>query len=305
MKAVMPGFVHQQKRVVPPAGFLALTVLALATPGLAGGKPTLPEIAACPTAGTETAKVTKVDDRLDLALADGRSLQLVGLDPPQATKEQPDLALRARDSLAARVGAGINFLPLSATPDRWGRIPAFVFFPGQDAPQAADYLLSQGFARYMPTPEAHACRSAFLGAEAKARTAQRGLWRDPYYAIIAATNRAAFADKAASNVIVEGPLAAVTSTGFRTTLDFAPRREHAFSVTILQRNVAIFERSGLDFHALIGRTLRVRGLLDLRFGPQIELSSTDAIELITNEQKQGSVDRRSESNATPPPTRNP
>jgi hypothetical protein len=44
--------------------------------------------------------------------------------------------------------------------------------------------------------------------------------------------------------------------------------------------VKIFEQAGFDFEALIGRRLRVRGLLDLRFGPQIEISSADEIELI-------------------------
>ncbi len=153
----------------------------------------------------------------------------------------------------------------------------------------------------MPVPEAHACRAAFLAAEAKARRAKLGLWRDPYYAIIEATNRTAFADKAATNVIVEGRL-----VGVRRRPLIAPRlnsrraRDHAFSVTILQRNVAIFDRSGLDFRALIGRTLRVRGLLDLRFGPQIEISSADDIELITDGQRKGDVARQSETNAAPP-----
>lgn len=70
----------------------------------------------------------------------------------------------------------------------------------------------------------------------------------------------------------------------RTNLQFAPRHDRAFSVTILQRNVKIFEQAGFDFHALIGRRLRVRGLLDLRFGPQIEISSADEIELIPEAQ---------------------
>jgi hypothetical protein len=57
-------------------------------------------------------------------------------------------------------------------------------------------------------------------------------------------------------------------------------------VTILQRNLAIFERSGLRFDALIGRRLRIRGLLDLRFGPQIEISSPDELELIPDRTSQ-------------------
>lgn len=40
----------------------------------------------------------------------------------------------------------------------------------------------------------------------------------------------------------------------------------------------------MEFHDLVGRTLRVRGLLDLRFGPQIEIASPDEIELIPQAQ---------------------
>jgi hypothetical protein len=36
----------------------------------------------------------------------------------------------------------------------------------------------------------------------------------------------------------------------------------------------------MKFSSLIGRDLRIRGLLDMRFGPQIEIASPDAIELI-------------------------
>ncbi|MGB8276509.1 MAG: thermonuclease family protein [Methylovirgula sp.] len=288
------------------ATFLALTP-ASATSAAPAAAPAA--TSTCPTAGTQSAKVAKVDERLDIILQDGRSLHLAGLDPPQPTPDAPDFPARASDALAAMVGGGISFLPLAPTPDRWGRIPAFVFLPPrtQGAPPeaAADFLLAQGFARFMPTQEAHPCRAAFLAAEEKARRAKLGLWRDPYYAIIEATNRAAFADKAATNVIVQGRLVDVTSTGVRTSLQFAPRRDRGFSVTILQRNVAIFDRSGLDFRALIGRILRVRGLLDLRFGPHIEISSDDDIELITDGQKQGGTARQSETNAAPPPAKDP
>ncbi|MGO9134501.1 MAG: thermonuclease family protein [Methylovirgula sp.] len=277
-------------------------------PHSVGARETAPRLSTCPTVGIQQATVARVDEDLDLALADGRSLHLAGLEAPQATSQSPDLRRQARDALVAQLSGGaISFFPLSAQPDRWGRIPAFVFLSSnaQNAAPVANLLLERGFARYMPEPEAHACHSEFLAAEEKARAAKLGLWHDPFYAIIEATNRSAFADKAATNVIVEGRLVNVTSTGFRTTLEFAAQREHAFSVTILQRNVAIFERSGLKFHALIGRILRIRGLLDLRFGPQIELASTDDLELINNEQEQGAKPQQSDANVAPLPAKNP
>ena len=239
---------------------------------------------ACPQAGTSRAAVANIDERLEITLTDGRTLRLAGLEPPRPTPNAPDFDTAARDALRLRAGGEIAFVPLAQKPDRWGRIPAFVFFdaptPGAPPISAANVLLAGGFARYMPEPEARPCRTALLAAEAAARAAKLGLWRDPFYAIIAATDRDAFAERAATNVIVEGRLVAVDQGPLRTNLQFAPRRERAFSVTILKRHIKIFEQAGYDFHALIGRMLRVRGLLDLRFGPQIEISSADEIELI-------------------------
>lgn len=287
--------------------FGLMLALASALASTAGGDASA--ASACPSQGTLSGIVDRVNERLDIVLKDGRILHLAGLDPPQPTPDAPDFPARARDALAAEFSGGkITYLPLSPTPDRWNRSPAFVFLAGRAraaSASAASFLLAHGFARFMPVPEAHACRTLFLAAESEARTAKLGLWRDPYYAILAATNRAAFAERAATNVIVEGRLADVTSNRYRMTLDFAPRRERALTVTILQRNVAIFDRSGLGFRALIGRTLRIRGLLDLRFGPQIEIASADDVELITDKQEQRGTAKQSKSVAVPPPMQHP
>jgi endonuclease YncB( thermonuclease family) len=290
-------------------GFV-LSFIAWHSPAGARAAPAPPVASACPRVGTQSAAVARVDKRLDITLKDGRSLHLAGLDPPQPTPDAPDFPLRARAAFAAELAGGeISFLPLAATPDRWGRVPAFVFLPrrehGAALVSAAIFLLARGFARFMPVPEAHPCRDAFLAAEAQARGAKLGLWRDSYYTIMAATNRGAFADKGATNIIVEGRLARVTKSRFRTSLAFTPPHERGFSVTILQRNVAIFERSGLDFHALIGRTLRIRGLLDRRFGPHIEITSADDIEVITDRHIQGGIPRPSGTTAAPPPIKDP
>lgn len=270
----------------------SLLAMALALPPAGADARSAPFAGACPSAGMRNAKVAKIDERLDLTLEDGESLHLAGLDPPQPTRDSPDLPEKAQAILAKLLGAGIDFIPLASEPDRWGRMPAFVFLsakPGEAAEQLANVILAQGLARYIPVPEARPCRTEFLAAEAIARNAKIGLWRDPYYAIIQATDRAALADKAASNVLVEGHLLSIDSTRFRTTLFFTAPPTRGFSVTVMQRNVAIFERSGLNFHALIGRSFRVRGLLDMRFGPQIEISSPDEIELLPDGHSQAGV----------------
>jgi hypothetical protein len=141
-------------------------------------------------------------------------------------------------------------------------------------------LLEQGFARVVPDQHKISCDKQMMQIEGMARTAGRGLWSDPYYAVIEATDSTAFAERAGSFILAKGRLTAVRETSTRMMLIFGANRSSSLAVTILQRNVKIFEVAGLHFHDLIGQTLRVRGMLDTRFGPEIELTHPTEIELI-------------------------
>jgi endonuclease YncB( thermonuclease family) len=263
--------------------------------------------ASCPVAGIERVTLASVNERLELTLKDGRVLRAAGVEPVRPTPDNPDFAVAARDALRQSLGDTLDIVPL-ARPDRWGRIPVFAFLPamtpsapaGAPEPSFAVWLLAHGYGRFMPEREAIACRSSFLAAEAAARAARRGLWRDPYYAVIAATDKNAFADKAATNVIVEGRVVDIDVRPKRLYLLFGPRGSGGFAVTVLQRDVKIFDRAGLGFHALIGRRIRVRGLLDLRFGPQIEVSELGAIEVVPLPEAEPGAGQHVEAKAADP-----
>lgn len=234
-------------------------------------------------------RVKAVNERLELTLDDGRQLKIAGLDPPRPTPENPDLDVKSGERLAAwLVGKDIVFRLTGSGPDRWGRFSVEAFAPAQvSAPSAlpiAEAALDAGLARFEPGAAARPCRTFLLAAEAAARAGALGLWADPYYAIIAAGDHNSFAEKAATSVIVEGRVTGVGKNGFRTTLFFGNRRGFDFSVTILQRNIKIFNAAGMDVEKFKGLTIRVRGLLDMRFGPQIEVSNPDEIETITQGQ---------------------
>jgi endonuclease YncB( thermonuclease family) len=238
----------------------------------------------CPARGSEHDRVASVNDRLELTLDDGRTLRLAGFEPVRPTPENPDFAAAVRDHLARLLTNAIDVLPL-AKPDRWGRVPAFAFVLGAtpEAPgrSLAVSLLAQGDGRFMPDRDAVACQIDFLQAEAAARDGAIGLWHDPYYAVISPTDRATFAEKAATNVIVEGNVADVDARPRRIYLLFGARHSGAFAVTISQRDAKIFDQAGLNPQSLIGRRIRVRGLLDLRFGAEISVSEPAAIEIVS------------------------
>ena len=224
-------------------------------------------LGACPAQGESSARVTGVDERLDIALSDGRILRLAGLDPPRPTPEAPERDGEARAKLAAKIrGQEITFTSLAQKPDRWGRIPVLAFWdsPEENERSISVFLLRAGLARVKPQAEIRPCLKAWLAAEAEARAGRLGLWADPYYAIIAADDSSGFAEKAATDVIVEGRLANVVSSPMGLRLKFGSGHDRGFSVIILQRNVRIFEQAAMKFNSLVGRSLRVRGLLDTR-----------------------------------------
>jgi endonuclease YncB( thermonuclease family) len=240
----------------------------------------------CPAEGSASGRVVSVDERLELTLENGIRLKIAGVDPPRPTPGDPDLDFRAQDRLAQwLVGQDIRFRSLEPGPDRWGRVVAFVFAVARgsiNGPPAhlpvGEALIDAGLARYESSAAARPCRSALLAAEAGARASGLGLWTDPYYAIIATADRLSFAEKAGSSVIVEGRITGIASRRPRITLYFGPRQGGDFSVTILPRNSKTFEAAYSSLAGLTGQTVRVRGLLDTRFGPQIEISDPDEVE---------------------------
>jgi hypothetical protein len=254
---------------------LAAGLLAEAAPGAAS---------ACPRAGSATATVAFVDPRLEIHLKDGQVLRLAGFEPVRPTPQHPDFDMIARAALAKIIPDSIGFIPLAPMPDRWGRIPVFAFLPaapnGAAQAQLTISLLSLGYGRFMPEPEARSCQADFLAAEARGRAQDHGLWQDPYYAVMAATDTAAFAERAASNVVVAGRVRDIEIRPRRSYLFFAPRHSGGLVVTILQRDVKIFEQAGFAVRALIGKQIRVRGLLDLRFGPQIAIADPASMEIL-------------------------
>jgi endonuclease YncB( thermonuclease family) len=243
---------------------------------------------ACPGAGSASAKTVSVDERLQLTLDDGTKLKIAGVDPPRPTPGDPGLDIRARDALADWLGGRrVAFRPAEPGRDRWGRITAFVYAPapqaagaqGQESLSVGEALIDAGFGRYEPSREVHPCRDALLAAEAGARAARLGLWADPYYAILNPGEQDSLAEKTGSFVIVEGQVSGVSSRGPRITIYLGPRKGLDFSVTVLTRSSAAFKAAYPSLAGLTGSKIRARGLLDSRFGPHIEISDLDAVEI--------------------------
>ena len=217
---------------------------------------------ACGTAG-EQVKLEAVAPSGDIVLAPGGRARLAGLvfDP------------RALAAMTAKVGQTLAVAELGPSPDRWGRRAVDLF--DVDGASLTLGLVEQGYARVRAEPDTRGCEVERLEAEKGARAANEGLWAEAG-AILDATDLPALAAQDGRFVVVVGRVRRIGATRTRLYLDFEPFR--GLSVVASRKLEPQFRRAGLDLMDLTGRKVLVRGVLDNRFGPRIEIADPAMIE---------------------------
>lgn len=251
----------------------------------------------CDIAPNERARVADVEQRFVLRLADGRALRIVGLEMLEA-RSGIDWPARAREALRAwLVDREIAFEPLGPL-DRWNRLPVRASAdvpgaaPGARALPLAPAILEAGLARASPEPETKGCFGPLASAEAQARAALLGLWADPYYAVLAARDRAGLIARSGQMVLVEGQALSVVERGGRTYLNFGERRGGDFSVIIAGQTGKALASNGHEPSTLAGARLRIRGVLDTRFGPRIDVVDPDQVDFLEAGPSAGAGEQR-------------
>lgn len=243
--------------------------------------------APCGLRGGSVATVRSIDSRLEPRLADGRTIRLPDLNIPAHTHARPHFGADARAALASwLVGRAVAVEPAERSLDRWGRTAARLYAPAPGSKPGAERLwverelVGAGWARVMPSESEDACLPQLLAAEAQARRSGLGLWADPYYAVLPATNRADFADRAETRVIVKGRITSRGAAGSRVYLNFGPDRRLDLALSVSKRDAARFSAAGRPLANFVGKTVRVRGLLDFWFGPRIDVDYPGQIEVL-------------------------
>jgi micrococcal nuclease len=229
--------------------------------------------AECPSGQREPVDAASVDEWLNVRLADGRLIYFPALEPPRASSAQPDRAA----SIAAQTQAFLHgktlLLQKLGVADRWGRLPALLFLPGQDE-SVDEILVGAGLA--MRGAGAAPCDQGVRRAEAAARAARAGLWSDPAFAVLAADQTQDFLGRDGVLTLVEGRVASIGRTSARLYLNFGAFG--GFYATIAKRNMHAFERAGFSDASLRNRKLRLRGVVELTRGPHMELFHPEQIE---------------------------
>jgi endonuclease YncB( thermonuclease family) len=282
----MRGAISLGGRVVQSAALHVAICSLLASPAVA--LPPAAESGPCSLDAAAPATVAAVDEDFELLLDDGRRAAISGLEfPPPAAAPQRDLRAAAHKRLSSWiVGRDVFVAAFGGATDRWGRTPARAYAPTGDGAAApivsvGAALLEEGLARFRPDLSAAPCAADYRMAEATAREAARGLWAEPAARPVMAGEGAAAALQGRKGMtLLEGRITSIGETKATVYLNFGQKRADNASVVVLRRNLAILQASGIDPRTLVGRLVRVRGLVEAAFGPRIEISSPAEIEIL-------------------------
>jgi endonuclease YncB( thermonuclease family) len=231
------------------------------------------DAADCAFAPQGEGRVAAVIDARTFRLQDGREVRLAGIEPAVT-----DRANRTAALAAIVAGRDVTLSGEDDTPDRYGRQPAFVFLASSDIPVQSQ-LLAQGQALVSGSVTDKACASALMAAEATARETKQGFWADPS----AIKNTESPGDILAGTgqfTVVEGRVLSVRQAGATTYLNFGRNWTRDFAVTISRRMIGAFEAAGLGLKSLENRRIRIRGWIEARGGPRIEVLRVGQIELL-------------------------
>lgn len=218
-------------------------------------------------------RVAAVIDALTFRLEDGREVRLAGIEPVMGDKTN-------RASVLAAIVAGheVTLSGEDDTPDRYGRQPAFVFLDGSET-LVQGLLLAQGEALVSPDVTNKDCAAVLNATEAAARQARKGTWADPT-AIKNAESPGDILAGIGRFTVVEGRVLSVRQAGATTYLNFGRNWTRDFAVTISRRILPAFEAAGMALKSLENREIRVRGWVEARGGPRIEVLHVGQIELL-------------------------
>ncbi|WP_375599266.1 thermonuclease family protein [Devosia sp. Naph2] len=166
--------------------------------------------------------------------------------------------------------------------DRYERALAHLFLSDvADEPVWAQlHMVRAGLARVYSFPDNRQCLDQLFAAEAQARTERLGIWADPYYSVRAADRPAELAALAGNYELVEGRVLLADQSGSRVYLNFGRIWKEDFTVVIEAPALRLFEKDGLDPLTLDGALVRIRGWVDNRDGPRIEVTHPEQIEVL-------------------------
>lgn len=208
--------------------------------------------------------------RTDIILLDsGKSYKLENIRiPPDKTAA----AAEALDNLILARKIWIYSAHKPAAADRYS-LP-LVHIRREDGIWIQSYLVSQGLAWAFSTETSGKTVSALKQAEAQAREKHLGFWSDPAYAVKTPDNVQNFMN---SFQIVQGKAVNVSVRKNYTYINFGLDWKTDFTINIRNN---VWRTFGADPQTWTGKTVRVRGWVESRNGPMINLTHPEQMEIL-------------------------
>lgn len=238
-----------------------------------------PSEAACAVKAVERAKVVEVLDGAALKLQDGRRVLLSGVGAPRTNGKGAgaEFAAEAQRALSRLVLNQDVRLGEASKPSKSGWVRAQVM--AGDGKWIQGELVSGGYAWVRTFPDRRECSSELLKREAGARAAKKGLWALPVYGARkpeeAASGKGRFS-------FVEGVVTRAADVNGLVFLNFGEDYRTDFTVQIRQKARALFAGANAGLENLEGKRVRVRGFVQERNGPMIDVNVPEQIEVLAN-----------------------
>jgi micrococcal nuclease len=245
---------------------LAATGLAFVLPAIA-----VADVVGCP-APPDGEPVRIAADANGLVTGDGREIVLAGIAAPPG-RDTGGATWRLDPAASAK---GYRIAPLGPA-DRYGRIRVLAF--AADGALLQEDLVRAGHAVARPGDGGPPCMARLLAAEAAAREAGAGLWRDARI-VAKASDAASLSDRNGLYALVEGRIVSVGYGSRMVFLDFGRSFRTDFTVLVQQSLVSRLLEAGIAVDSLAGRAVRVRGVIEESGGPAIRLADPLALELL-------------------------
>lgn len=257
---------------------VAFGVAAALAEEKAGAPPT------CTLQAGPTRSVVRVLDAETVLLDDHQEVRLIGALAPRS----PDLSPGAQPwrpeegataALRALVlGRSVSLATSGRLTDRYGRRLAHLFIEqGSERVWVQGEMLATGHARAYGLPGSYACMPEMLAHERVARQAGSALWGNAAYTVRSARRTRELMRRRNSYEIVVGKIAKVAVTKARTYINFGADWRQDFTAGIEGRVLRANPEWANTLASLEGRRVEVRGWIQYRNGPYIDIEDPSQI----------------------------
>jgi micrococcal nuclease len=230
--------------------------------------------------------VARIIDGETLALDDGSEVRLIGALAPRASDAGaqhgawPDELNAIQTLTNLTLGHTVKLAYGGRRSDRYGRHLAQLFVI--DAAQekwVQGEMLSAGVARSYGLSGSFACATELRANEHAAQIARLGIWNTAFYHAKPAHLTALLLSRRSQFEIVEGAVSTVSRTKSGVYINFGADPKTDFTVRIGKDVLAANAEWDRSLSELTGKTVSVRGWIERRNGPMIDIRDPSQLEI--------------------------